>query len=75
MDLIPGYPLLNFLMCSYIYVGISHRVFEVTNVLKSSCIPSKDDGALAHNLILGGVFVAVACSIGAFSSLLFTGAT
>jgi len=75
MDLVPGYPLLNFLLCSYIYIGISHRVFHVTNVLKDSIIPSKDHIALTHNLILSGAFIAFAGAIGVFSSLMFTGST
>lgn len=72
MSLIPGYPLLNFMICSYIYIGISHRIFEVTNVLKTMCVPreSKDVARASMN---AGVFLTAAFSLGAFTSLMFTG--
>ena len=76
MSLVPGYPLLNLMVCSYIYIGISHRIFDVTNVLKSACIPSKADNAtLANNAIFGGIVVATALGLGTFTSLMFTGKT
>ncbi|ABO99192.1 predicted protein [Ostreococcus lucimarinus CCE9901] len=76
MSLVPGYPLLNLMVCSYIYIGISHRIFDVTNVLKSACIPSKADNAtLANNAIFGGIVVATALGLGTFTSLIFTGKT
>ena len=76
MSLVPGYPLLNLMVCSYIYIGISHRIFDVTNVLKSACIPSKaDNAALANNAIFGGIVVATALGLGTFTSLMFTGKT
>ena len=34
------YPVLNFMLCTTIYVGISQRIFTLTNDLKLACVPS-----------------------------------
>lgn len=62
---IPGYPLGNFLLCSVLYVGASHRLFTLTNVLKSSFVPHDDNRILGRNIILmtlcaGALYVAAA---------------
>ena len=75
MSLVPGYPLLNFMLCTYIYIGISHRIFDVTNILKSACIPSKDNAALVSNAVVGSIIIAASLGLGVFSSLMFTGET
>jgi hypothetical protein len=49
---IPGYQLANFLVCSLIYVGVSYRLFNLTNTLKDSFVPHSNNSALARNAIL-----------------------
>jgi hypothetical protein len=49
---IPGYQLGNFLLCSMMYVGVSHRLFTLTNTLKDAFVPHSDNAALARNAAL-----------------------
>ncbi|KAL3505603.1 hypothetical protein ACH5RR_030985 [Cinchona calisaya] len=49
--LIPDYPLLNFMLTTSIYVAVSYRLFALTNMLKSTFVPSKDNKRLSYNLV------------------------
>uniref|UniRef100_A0A0D9V381 Cas1p 10 TM acyl transferase domain-containing protein n=1 Tax=Leersia perrieri TaxID=77586 RepID=A0A0D9V381_9ORYZ len=53
LSFIPGYPLLNFMLATAIYLLISYRVFELTGVLKSAFIPSRDNNRLYQNFVVG----------------------
>ncbi|CAL9193488.1 unnamed protein product, partial [Musa hybrid cultivar] len=64
---IPSYPLLNFLLTTAIYLFISYRIFDLTNLLKATFIPSKDSKRLSHNFISG----AIICVCLYFISLVF----
>ncbi|CAH9113525.1 unnamed protein product [Cuscuta europaea] len=53
LSFLPGYPLLNFMLTSAIYILISYRIFELTNTLKTVFIPTKDDKKLLQNFVAG----------------------
>ena len=55
--MIPGYPLLNFVVATIAYLGISRRVFVLTNVLKAMCVPTNSQKIRAHAAF--GVIIAL----------------
>ncbi|XP_042465970.1 protein REDUCED WALL ACETYLATION 3-like isoform X1 [Zingiber officinale] len=52
---IPGYPLLNFLLTTAVYLFISRRIFNLTNLLKTNFIPSNDNKRLFQNFVFGAM--------------------
>jgi len=54
LTIIPGYPLLNFAICTALYVYISHRLFLLTNALKDALVPHDNNRVLGRNIILMG---------------------
>ncbi|XP_073307720.1 protein REDUCED WALL ACETYLATION 3-like isoform X1 [Primulina huaijiensis] len=59
LSLIPNYPMLNFMLTTAIYIAVSYRLFELTNTLKSTFIPSKDNKRLGKNLAAGMAIASV----------------
>ncbi|KAK6160959.1 hypothetical protein DH2020_004340 [Rehmannia glutinosa] len=59
LSLIPNYPLLNFMLTTSIYIAVSYRLFELTNTLKSTFVPVKDNKRLGHNLVAAVVIASV----------------
>lgn len=65
LDLVPGYPLLNFMLVTIIYVCISHRLFSLTCQLRDHLLPAKDNKALSRNLVLMAACCIILYGLGA----------
>lgn len=50
--LIDGYPLMNYLLCTALYVHVSFRLFNVTNDVKNFVMPLNDNKGLMLNIAL-----------------------
>ncbi|KAF3339960.1 CAS1 domain-containing protein 1-like protein [Carex littledalei] len=50
---IPDYPLLNFMLTTTVYLTISYRIFDLTNVLRGTFVPGRDNKRLFQNFIAG----------------------
>lgn len=47
-----GYPLMNFAVCTALYVFLSYRLFVLTNELKNVAIPGKEIALLVRNCVV-----------------------
>lgn len=65
---LPGYPLVNFALCTAVYVFVSYRLFFLTNALKNVAIPGKEMGLLWRN----GAIMAVAAAVSSLSACCIT---
>lgn len=63
LSLIPGYPMLNFMLTTSIYVVISYRLFELTGTLKTAFVPSKDNKRLIYNVVVATAISTVLYSL------------
>ncbi|KAG9279797.1 N-acetylneuraminate 9-O-acetyltransferase [Astyanax mexicanus] len=54
--LIPGYPSLNIIISTFIFVCVAHEISQITNDLAQVAIP-KDSTALMKRLLAAGVFL------------------
>ena len=63
MALVPGYPMVNFGISTIVYVGVSQRVFAITNELKRVVLPNHAN-KMATNLLACAMAVAVFYSAG-----------
>mmetsp|Transcript_42466 Transcript_42466/g.51507 ORF Transcript_42466/g.51507 Transcript_42466/m.51507 type:complete len:515 (-) Transcript_42466:445-1989(-) len=61
--ILPGYPLVNFIVCTAMYIWISYRLFSLTNSMKTILLPLKDNPALLNNL---GVLAGGMCALYVF---------
>ncbi|KAG6759808.1 hypothetical protein POTOM_036301 [Populus tomentosa] len=69
LSLIPDYPMLNFMLTTSIYIGVSinllvsYRLFDLTNTLKTAFVPSKDNKRLTNNIITAAAVSSVLYSM------------
>lgn len=56
--LVPGYPLVNFLAATALYVFVSKRMFDITNTLKNAHVPLADNARLLSNAVAGAAALA-----------------
>eukprot|EP00249_Psilotum_nudum_P012563 c23855_g1_i1 orf=689-2320(+) len=49
LSVIPGYPMLNFMLTSSVYVMVSYRLFELTSQMKAVFVPGRDKKRLVYN--------------------------
>lgn len=63
LSFIPGYPMLNFLLVSTIYIFVSLRLFELTNNLRNALIPHKDNKRLVANILAGSIVLSAVYAV------------
>ncbi len=54
-------------MARAVYVLVSHRLFELTNALKTAFVPHSNNGVLLRNGLLMAALGALAYATGAFA--------
>lgn len=65
LSLMPlDYPLINFGVCTMVFVGISYRLFHLTNQLRVVMIPSNNNKLLATNLCFWSGFLSLLYIVG-----------
>lgn len=60
LEVVPGYPLLNFMVVTVGYVFVAMRAFDITNTLKKAHVPAGTgtEQQLAANVVTGAVLFA-----------------
>jgi hypothetical protein len=66
---VPGHQLVNFLFCSLLYVGVSRRLFVLTNVLKDA-VAHSNKAQLAQNAFVMA-FAALILYVAGFTLRMF----
>ncbi|RMZ53981.1 hypothetical protein APUTEX25_002558 [Auxenochlorella protothecoides] len=74
LDLLPGYPLLNFGMATGVYILVSHRLHTTTLTLRDALVPHDDDARLLRNAVMGlalagGLYAVTVAGVGLAAAL------
>ncbi|KNC81282.1 hypothetical protein SARC_06393 [Sphaeroforma arctica JP610] len=67
---IPGYPLMNFVIATAIYVFLSHTLFRITNVLSDFLFPNDMKQVVTHLVVFAALSFVSFMTVVAFHTLL-----